>query len=563
MTSNDERSIWQKFWALIAYERKEIFYIHVYAVLTGFISLSLPLGIQSLFSFISAGQISTSVIVLIGLIFTGVLAEGGLQVMQLYLLEHIQQKIFTRTAFEFSLIIPAIRQESLYNHYPPELVNRFFEVVTLQKSLGKVLMDFATAFLQLAFGLVLLSFYHTYFIFFGAILAIILAGILYFTGRPGLDASLIESGYKYRLVHWLQEIARAHSTFKMSGNAAGLEKTDTYTTHYLEARNRHFKILIIQYMSFVGFKSLITAALLIVGCILLVNKQINLGQFVASEIIIILIMNAVEKVMTQLDSVYDLLTGAEKLSHVTSMPIQTFGTLSMEPNNNATVPALRVRDLHYMPPGSNRFVFKGVSFDVMRGQHACIISESSQARNHLVSLLMGMAQHYEGSIAVDGLSMRDIKEESLYSFLAGNNDQELFSGSILDNVRPGRGQVSLPQITSALSIAGLDNFLHTQSHGLSTQLKGSVWIPKAVAEKLVLARCIAARPRLLILVDPLVHVANNERDEILQRTLDELKGATVLFICKDDMSCAGNGPRWKFADGKLKEIRPAANSQQL
>ena len=58
------------------------------------------------------------------------------------------------------------------------------------------------------------------------------------------------------------------------------------------------------------------------GCVLLIQKEINIGQFVASEIVIILVMNAVEKFIIQLDTVYDVLTSIEKIGSVMDLPIE-------------------------------------------------------------------------------------------------------------------------------------------------------------------------------------------------------------------------------------------------
>jgi ABC-type bacteriocin/lantibiotic exporter with double-glycine peptidase domain len=175
---------------LLATERREIVYLYVYAIAAGLISLSLPLGIQSIIGFVSSGTIPVSVVVLISLIVLGLLVVGGLQVMQLWLVEYIQQRIFARYAFDFSYRVPRFQPEALLKHYPPELMNRFFDVVSLQKGLAKLLVDFSTAVIQIVFGLLLLSFYHPFFIFFGIILIVTLVMIIWWTGDKGVKTSI-------------------------------------------------------------------------------------------------------------------------------------------------------------------------------------------------------------------------------------------------------------------------------------------------------------------------------------------------------------------------------------
>ena len=87
--------------------------------------------------------------------------------MQMRIIETVQQRIFMRASFEFTYRFPKIRMDELRNYYPPELANRFFDILTVQKGLAKLLLDVPAAALQIAFALILLSFYRPFFIAFG------------------------------------------------------------------------------------------------------------------------------------------------------------------------------------------------------------------------------------------------------------------------------------------------------------------------------------------------------------------------------------------------------------
>ena len=152
---------------LLSTERKDIIYILLYALFIGLVSLILPLGLQTTVELISGGVFFSSVYVLIGLVILGVLITGGLQVVQISLVEHLQRRIFTKAAFEFAYRIPRIKMESLMKSYAPELINRFFDIITIQKGLPKLLIDFSSGAIQILFGLLLLSLYHPFFVFFG------------------------------------------------------------------------------------------------------------------------------------------------------------------------------------------------------------------------------------------------------------------------------------------------------------------------------------------------------------------------------------------------------------
>jgi len=276
------------------------------------------LGIQTIISFVMAGSISTSIVVLIVLVVTGVFLYGLLQVRQMQIIEKIKQKIFTRYSFEFADRIPKLDIEKLDSYYLPELVNRFFDTVSLQKGIEKILLDIPTALIQIVFGIMLLSFYHPVFIGFGSVLLLLLYIILRNTLPNGFSASMQASDYKYKTASWLEEISRSIKSFKYSrGTSLNVEKTDILVTNYLNSRTTYFNILLAQFWSLIGFKVVIIAAMLIVGVVLLVDQQINIGQFIAADIVIITVMNSIEKLIINLDNVYDAFTSIEKMDKVT------------------------------------------------------------------------------------------------------------------------------------------------------------------------------------------------------------------------------------------------------
>ncbi|MBK7410353.1 MAG: hypothetical protein IPJ40_21215 [Saprospirales bacterium] len=91
-----------------------------------------------------------------------------------------------------------------------------------------------------------------------------------------------------------------------------MQKTDEIASNYLQAREKHFRVLLQQFQFFIGFKIIVAAGLLILGSVLVFQQQMNLGQFVASEIIIILIINSIEKLIQIMDTIYDVLTALKR-----------------------------------------------------------------------------------------------------------------------------------------------------------------------------------------------------------------------------------------------------------
>ncbi|MEK6479142.1 ABC transporter transmembrane domain-containing protein [Catalinimonas sp. 4WD22] len=530
------KSALKSFLRLISSEKKSIWYIYLYAILGGLISLSLPLGIQSIINFINSGIVATSVIVLIIFVLLGLLVTGGIQVMQLSIVEHIQQRLFAKTAFNIADRIPKIKIEHILKFYPPELINRFFDILTVQKGISNILIDMTSAVIQIFFGLVLLSFYHPYFIFFGLILVFVLALIVYFSGGNGLNTSLKESKYKYKLAFWLEEVARTLITFKMSGNTnLAVEKTDLLVADYTKSRKKHFKILMIQYFSFVGFKTIITAALLILGTILVVNNEINIGQFVASEIVIILIMSAVEKVISKLDKVYDLLTSSVKLEQVTTLPMEHLTGFDFDSSAEKKGVSISTKDLKYKYPGSNTYSLKGIDLDIAPSEKVSVSGFNNAGKTTLLHVLLGLLEDYEGGIFYDGLSLKDINKASLHNSISNNlYDDEVFHASILENITLGRQEISKDDLLWVLEFVGLSEFIGGLPDGLNTEIiAGSLRLPENITHKILLARSIVSHPRLLILSDKLLGNEKKEKNELLDRLLNNEQSWTVIILSND------------------------------
>jgi ABC-type bacteriocin/lantibiotic exporter with double-glycine peptidase domain len=159
-------SPWSRLISLLKLDKSDVSLLYIYAIFRGLVSLSLPLGIQSVIHFIQAGEITTSWIVSIILVIIGVLLSGVLQILQLRITENIQQKIYVRYAFDFAFRFPRFDRKLLDKLVPSELMNRFFDIINLQKGISKVLLDFSAAILQILFSLFVLSFYHPFYIIF-------------------------------------------------------------------------------------------------------------------------------------------------------------------------------------------------------------------------------------------------------------------------------------------------------------------------------------------------------------------------------------------------------------
>lgn len=520
----------KKILSILKLENKEITILYFYATLNGIIQLSLPLGIQSIISFVMASSISTSLILLIVFVIVGVFITGLIAVKQLQLIEKIQQKIFVKYAIQYADRIPNLDVKSVDSYYLPELVNRFFDTTTLQKGISKLLLDFPVATIQIVFGLILLSFYHPVFISFGFVLTGMVVAILYFSGSKGLTSSIEESDYKYKVVSWLQELARVITSFKLSTQSSlHLQKTDKYVIGYLKARTSHFKVLMFQYWTIIGFKILITASMLIVGSILLVNQQINIGQFIGAEIVILLIITSVEKLIVNLDNVYDVLTATEKLSKLTEKPIEIQGGKQLL---NETKPAaIRINQLNFKY-ASNFTPLYIPSLDIKSGSKVAIIGAEGSGKSTLLKLLSNQFSDYEGGIFINDISLKEYNIQDYRNNIGYLTDQkEVFEGTLKDNITMGNQDFSIGSIIKMGSIVGLNEFIEQSPNGLDTVINTSgKGLSRNLVLKILIMRTLIKESPILLLDEPWLGLEVDDAQRIQDYILNECKNSTVLIV---------------------------------
>jgi ABC-type bacteriocin/lantibiotic exporter with double-glycine peptidase domain len=314
---------WQRLVKILHFERSSINYILFYAILIGLIGLSLPLGTTAIFNLLSNGAMYSSTYILIAVVLLGILIGGLLLIGQLTLVELVEQKIFARTSLEFAYRLPRIKKSELEGEYPPELLNRFFGILTIQKGLTKLVVEIVAAAVLIVFSAILLSFYHPFYLAFGIFTMIALPFVVALYYNEAVRTSLKESSYKYEVVAYLEEVAGNLDSYR--GNKAKMKEamdiTDEITSNYLKSRTNHFRILRKFFASSIVIRTILMGALLLMGSYFVIERQMTFGQFVAAEVIVVQISYAVEKIMTSMNTVFDMVTAAEKLAVVTDLEL--------------------------------------------------------------------------------------------------------------------------------------------------------------------------------------------------------------------------------------------------
>ncbi len=539
----------RRIFKLLSLDKSDIYDIYIFSIFAGLVSLSLPLGIQSIIGFVMAASMSDSIIVLVFLVVLGTFLNGLLQIRQLQLIEKIEQKIFVRYALEYGSRIPKLDISVLESYYLPELVNRFFDVTTLQKSLRKILIDIPAAIIQVVLGTILLAFYHPLFIAFGLILLFFIIVIIRFTSNNGFKTSLETSDYKYKVAAWFEEIARGVKTFKFAQSTTlNIDKTDVLLNGYLKARTSHFKVLEIQYWSLIMFKLLITAAMLILGVTLLVDQEINIGQFIAADIVILSIITSVEKLVNSMDQVYESLTAVEKLNKVAEAKLEEFGKLSLSKNNKGI--AIDFENVNFSYDNHND-VLTDITLSIKSGEWVGIMGNSGSGKTSVLRLITGAFREFTGKILIDGIPIKNYDQSTIRAetgiFLS---KQDLFKGTLLENISIGNSSISIDEILKVAELTGLLGIIQGFDKGLETIIDPEAnKFSQEIKHKILLNRALLGHNKLLLLENPFVFFTKNQK-----KTLTEYlrtKSLTLVSTGTSEESFEGFDRIIRIEKGKI------------
>jgi ABC-type bacteriocin/lantibiotic exporter with double-glycine peptidase domain len=518
---------------LILTDRKDIVSIYFFAIMSGLVQLSLPLGVQAIISFVLGATMVTSIYVLIFVIVLGVFLVGAFQINQMKIIEKIQQNIFVRNTYLFSEVIPQIDLMKNNNYYLPEKITRFFDVMSVQKGISKLLLDIPIASIQIIFGLLLLSFYHPIFIAFGFLLLLFLVLILWFTGKKGVETNYIVSTHKYEVAAWFGEIARLVKSFKFRhGTKLNIEKADAKSEKYINARTKHFKVLLVQYKALVLFKVLITATMLSVGTYLLLSQQLNIGEFIAAEIVILSIIGAVEKLIGSISNVYDVITGLEKLSSVIDSPLEKSGKVEFKSINSGVSVELTNCNITYP---NNKTVLKNMNFKIPSNSIVGIKGCSGSGKTSLLNLLSGNLGDDNGGVLINNIALGNYNLESLRKKMGVflyNTD--VFEGTVFENITMGRKGISQEKVTSLAYELGFSSFIQSLKNGFETEVDpAGKKMSTTSVQIIILLRAFIEKPDFLLLEEPWNNFNDELKNNFLNYIFNKMEDTTMIIATND------------------------------
>jgi putative ABC transport system ATP-binding protein len=524
--------------SLARLEQKDLWTLFWYAVATGLLYLAIPLAVDAMVSNIAFGGQQRvyvqALLVLAAVLGTFLFLYASIRALAFVVIERLQRRLFVRFTADLAARLPKVTQAEFDKVHGPELTNRFFDIMTLQKAAAQLLLDGLDVILSFLIGSLVLAFYDWTLFWFDAGLLVLIAVVIRGFGRGGVNSSIEESRAKYATAGWLQQVALFSGAFKSPGGEALAEaRADSYAREYLKHRRTHFKILFRQVVGLLAIEVVATTALLLWGGFLVLSGKLSIGQLVASELILTATLAASAKFGKQLETAYDLLTAVDKIGHLVDLRMERSGGSS--PNAPApTGASVQVRGLHF-GYSADRPVFRGLDVSIESGARIALFARASTGSTTLLDILYGLRSPSEGLVEVDGLDLRQWNLESLRTAVARvAADDSIFDGTVRENVQMGNETVGVAEVVGALRAVGLLRKIQALPRGvdepialLGRSLSGTE------RRQVLLARAIARAPRLLLLDGTLDGFEAEEIDSILSYIASPERPWTLLVVTRD------------------------------
>lgn len=514
-------------------EKKDVTNIYFYAILNGLVQLSVPLGIQSIISFVMGATMATSIYILIIFVVIGTWLVGYFRLKVMQIIEKIQQKIFVEFSVAFTEKIPKVNLSSTRKYYLPELVNRFFDTQNLQKGISKILLEIPTALIQILFGLLLLSFYHPWFLIFGALVVLSVVLIFNFTMESGIKSSLEESDKKYETAAWIEDLAASVKSFKIKSETdIHLKGIDERVTGYLEHRTSHFRVLQIQYKTIIAFKVIITLAMLVIGTYLLVNQKLNIGAFIATEIVVLSIMAAVEKLIISLESYYDVIASLAKLNKVTELAEEKNGEIVFANQNEGIEIEFKNVDFYF---NSNVHILQDINCIIRENSITVISGELGSGKSLLLNMMAGFYEPPAGSVMFNKIPLKNIDKEKLRMEMGVYlEDMRMIQGTVQDNILMGNENINMEDVMELSERIGAENISSQFTSGFFTEISETdPEISFSSKKKILLLHALIGDKKLLLLEDPIDGMNEIFKNKMLQYLKDISSKTTIVIVSQN------------------------------
>ena len=529
-TMSKEKKTLFRLWQLLRLERSALVTLCIYAVFVGLLSLLMPLATQIIVSTLAFTTLLQPLLLLTVVVLTGLSLAGVLKVFEHSIVEFIQRRIFHRTVQDTTTRLLRLDRTNIRNRHIPELVNRFFDVITLQKAASTLLLDGISLTLQTVIGLVVLAFYHPFMMAFAAFLMLSVALILFGMGRGAIKTSLKESNAKYEMASWLEDIAQSPHGLKSDLNMKrSMEQSQRLTVKYLQHRKEHYTIFIRQIMGAVVLQIIANATLVGLGGWLVLNAQLTLGQLVAAEIIVTMIVAGIVKFGKHFETFYDLCASLYKLGELIDLPLEQHGVRTGYTTDAHT---FSLKDFT-TDPGTQ----PPINMDIEQGQMVALVNTPARHSAKTLQAMFGLSIHgSQGCVLFDGIRVKQWSLPKLRRHVALIEEVDLFNTSLEDNIFWIAPKVDAQTRQAIMKALDIDEFALRLPNGWKTNLLPHADLLHPSQQlAVVLARHLLQKPDFL-LIDSLLDSLDIELVKRWLRLFNDMGIGVVIATRRQDIS---------------------------
>jgi putative ABC transport system ATP-binding protein len=541
---------------LAALEREDLWVVVIYAAAAGLVSLAVPIAAQSLVNTVAFAALLQPLVVLTIFVLVGLSLWGFTSTLQQIVIERLNQRFFVRTAHDVAGRLLDADVAALRGRLAPDLTNRFFDVVVVQKAASTLLVDGLSAVLQSVLSLLLLAFYHPALLAFDLVLLGCIAFVLFGLGRGGVDTAIKESKVKHQTGAWLEQLASSLVAFKGPRAAAfAFQRTDALARNYVGARSKHFRVLLRQIIASQVLQALATAVLLGLGGALVIRGQLTLGQLVAAELAVAGVLASVAKSSKSLANYYDINAAIDKVGSLIDLPSERRRGVAVPRREGPAVVALTDAGCDAVDGG---YPLRHLSFKASHGAWLAVLGDDCDGRQTLVSLLYGVLPPSSGRVELDGSDIRNLSLDELRADITLVAHTNLFDGSVAENLSWGE-PLDAGRSARVLELLELTDVIGELPDGLATRISsGEHPLTEDQALRLTLARALFCQPRVLLLDCVLDVLGLGAARKIVSGLAEVCPGVTVIaFTRRPEIAALFSGVL-RLSGGGAESPREAA-----
>ncbi len=495
----------------------------VYSVAIGITTLAVPLSVQVLIEAVANTALLRSVVVLALALF-GVLSLSGLLVaLQIWAMELFERRFFVRFTAELSLRLLYADHEALERVNRDDLLNRYFEIMNVQKVMPALVVGGSTLILQTLVGYIVVSFYHPVFFAFSVGHGLLVYFVWRVVDRPATDTAIGISSAKLAMADWLETIARNNHFFKSQRTISyALRRTARISNGYVREHRAHFRYSFLQALGLLLLYAVASAGLLGVGGWLVILGELSLGQLVAAELIFGAIFAGLAGFHYYLELYYDLCAGLSKLAHFFEVPLEEVVAGRRVTQGSPSVELAGVR-----------LSYRGRVFhlDARFPAHSATLVAARSGGT--VKLFRDLVQRFrdpdKGHILIGGQDIKDFNVHDLRDEVVVLGDGMVFEGTIADFLRLADPELTRASMREAVDALGLAEAIDNLPDGLDEHLSPYGY-PLAPTETMRLKAALALlmRPRVLVVTPIFDALQAHYRRALVERA--KAANATLIFL---------------------------------